>query len=330
MRDNLATVLPIGDARRKGGPIDEEASPPMAAIQNMITNGETQQAQIAKEAGLSAAALSSWLKGTYKGDNKAVEEKLSIWLAARDRKERSAATFPQFPAWVATPTANKIMNILAYAQMAGDVAVIYGGAGLGKTYTHEEYQRRNPNVWLVTMTADTAHIAAALEEIAETIGLRGIPGRAARLRRELVRKFRGTKGLLIIDEAQHLSVNALESIRAIHDATGMGLVLSGNEYVFARLTGGSRAATFAQLFSRLGKKLRLLRPDRTDAAAVLDAIQPNGEQERKALSEIALKDGALRVMVKAWRLATLFALSEGRPVDLNHIQAAWRDLGGTQ
>src|ERR1035437_1267786 len=52
----------------------------------------------------------------------------------------------------------------------------------------------------------------------------------------------GTGGLLVIDEAQHLSVAALDQIRSIHDATDLGIALVGNQQVYARLTGGNRAA----------------------------------------------------------------------------------------
>lgn len=322
MNGQTATVLNIQDGKEQQGTLRN-------TIVELINDGEANQSQIARESGVSAAAVSSWLKATYKGDNKAVESKISIWLSATIKKNDSIAILPQTPAWIATPTAKRITNVLVYAQMAGDIAVIYGGAGVGKTYSCQEYQRNYPNVWLVTMTSDTAHVAAALEEIAETIGLRGIPGRAARLRRELVRKFNGSKGLLIIDEAQHLSMAALESLRAIHDATGIGLVLAGNDYVYARLTGGSRSATFAQLFSRLGKKLRLVRPSKNDALVLLDTIGVKGKKERETLVDIALKDGALRIMVKVWRLATMIADGKGADVTYGHIQAAWRDLGGT-
>ena len=45
----------------------------------------------------------------------------------------------------------------------------------------------------------------------------------------IVQGLRGREGLLIIDEAQHLLLPALESLRSIHDATACGLVLMGNE-----------------------------------------------------------------------------------------------------
>ena len=53
--------------------------------------------------------------------------------------------------------------------------------------------------------------------------------------RMIVQGLRGREGLLILDEAQHLLLPALESLRSIHDATECGLVLMGSESVYARL-----------------------------------------------------------------------------------------------
>lgn len=300
------------------------------SIQHLLNDQDTQisQAQVARETGISPAALSAWLKGTYKGDNRAVEEKLQIWLLSRNRRSIATQTMPTAPLWIDTPTARKVFAVLAFAQMAGDLGCVYGGAGLGKTVTLRAYAEQNPNVWVVTMSPAHAGVSGALEEIAETIGLRGIPGRAARLQRELTRRLQGTGGLLIIDEAQHLGMRCLESIRALHDATGVGVVLCGNESVFARLTGGSREATFAQLFSRLGKRLRLTHPTKGDVDAMADYFQVKGSEERRMLAEIAGKPGALRGVVKTLRLSVMFAAGEGQPLGAHHIRAAWRDLGG--
>ena len=75
----------------------------------------------------------------------------------------------------------------------------------------------------------------------------------------IVQRLQGTKGLLILDEAQHLMLPALESLRSIYDTTECGLVLMGNEAVYSRLSG-RRSAEFAHLFSRVGSVLKLEKP----------------------------------------------------------------------
>ncbi len=322
MEKPLATVPPPDFAG------EDAAAGLRGQVLALLNARELNQRQISDASGVSQGALSHWLKDTYKGSNSAVEEKLSRWLESRARNVLTAGGMPKAPAWIDTPTGRKVFAVLGFAQATGDLGCIYGGAGLGKTVALRTYAERNPNCWVVTMSPAHGGVSATLEEIAETIGLRGIPGRAARLQRELVQRLRNTGGLLVIDEAQHLNMRCLEALRAIHDATGVGLVLCGNEAVFARLTGGSREATFAQLFSRLGKRLRLTRPVAGDIEALADAFNVRGSAERRLLGEIAQKPGAMRGVVKTLRLGSVFAAGKGEPMSVDHLRAAWRDLGG--
>lgn len=330
MNIQAAMIFPLETMETPPREEAEARQPLRARLMGMIERGEVQQSQAARQAGISAAALSTWLREEYKGDNGEVERKLARWLASSERRQEARDAAPSVPEWAPTPTARKIMDALHFAQASGDLAVIYGGAGLGKTCTSEEYRRQNPNVWIATMAPDTARIYPALEEIAEAANLRSIPGRAARLRRELVKRFQGTGGLLIIDEAQHLSVDALESIRAIHDATGVGLVLSGNEKVYTALFGGSRAATFAQLYSRVGKKVHVTKTSADDAAAYLAATGLRDKKLRALLASIATKDRNLRGMVKVYKLAGIMARVAGEPLQEKHVKDAWNETGGSQ
>jgi DNA transposition AAA+ family ATPase len=136
--------------------------------------------------------------------------------------------------------------------------------------------------------------------------------------------------LLIVDEAQHLKLEAVEALRAIHDSTGVGLVLSGNESVYAKLTGGTRRAEFAQLFSRVGRRLRLDRPSPGDVAAILQAWRIEGIKERELCQQIASLPGGLRGLVNVLVDATTAAQAMGRAVDLKALRAAWSDQGAMQ
>jgi DNA transposition AAA+ family ATPase len=285
------------------------------------------QGKIAKEAGLSSAALNQWLQGKYGGDNGEVENKLVKWLAARKRRAEAAETVPAVVDYIATPTGEKIKGDLSYAQATVDLGVIAGGAGAGKTYAIKSYAASSPNVWVATMRPDTACVASCLEEIGEAVGVK-MTSRAARQSRDLTRRMQGTGGLLVIDEAQHLNILAIEAVRSIYDAAGIGLVLCGNESVYARLTGGSRAAAFAQLFSRIGKRLILAQPSREDVAAIAAAYGVNGTEERKALFAISQKPGALRAVVKTLKFSAVMAAGNNDVVNHHYIISAWRGLGG--
>src|SRR5699024_622529 len=258
------------------------------------------QAVVARESGVNSSAFNRWLRGQYPGDNATIDDKIKRWLDARLERRRTEATLPAAPAWVDTPSARQVLSALSYAQMAGDITVIYGGAGVGKTLAARRYKRQAPNVWIATMTPATSVLGSALERIALTVGLRP-SGRAARIEGDIIDKLTGTQGLLIIDEGQHLCPRALEAVRSLQDATGIGVAILGNEIVYAQLTGGTRSMGFAQLFSRIGKRVRLTRPKAADVDALLDAWGINARDAQRLLHQIAKKPGALRGVTKTLR-----------------------------
>ena len=289
------------------------------------------QARIARESGLSSTTISQWLGGTYGGDNAAIEDKLTRWHETTRAQRAVADRMPAAPDYVETPTGERVVAALRYAQLAGDIAVVYGAAGLGKTTAIKRYVRTASNVWHATMTPASASVVTALEEIADAVGANVTGGGgAARLHRSICKRVTETAGLIVIDEAQHLSVAALDQVRSIHDATGIGIALVGNEAVYARMTGGNRAAYLDRLFSRIGKKVALRKATTGDISALLDAWNIGTSDCRAQLVEIASKPGGLRGLTKVLRLGSMFAAAQNRTLCCDDVRAAWRELGGAE
>lgn len=307
---------------------EAEATIDVRALVRTLMEGDKtlSQAKIAVAAGISSTTLSQWLSGSYGGDNVAIEAKMLRWAEAAQAARDQAAAMPAAPGYVETHTGSRIIGALRYAQVAGDMTVIYGGAGLGKTESIKRYKTMAPNVWHATMTKASANVVTALEVIVEALGL-GASGGANKLHAAVCKRVANTGGLLTIDEAQHLTEAALDQIRAIHDATGIGIALVGNEQVFARMTGGNRAAYLDRLFSRIGKKVRLTKPTQDDVAALLEGWNVRDSKTRNLLTDIASKPGALRGMTKVLRLASMYAAAEKRPLGYDDVRAAWKELG---
>jgi len=286
------------------------------------------QAAAAREISISPSALNQWLQGKYAGSNEEIEAKVENWLSARGREDAAAGGLPAIPAFFRSPSSQKILDTLAYGQMAGDIVCIYGGPGVGKTVSLRQHRDTNPSVWIATMAPDSAPVVPALEEVAEAVGIKDASGGARKIARAIRRRVEGTRGLLIIDEAQHLSVAALEQMRSIHDATGIGLALVGNEAVYARLTGGTRASHFAQLFSRIGSRLFISRPTIGDVRALAAAWNVKGKAELDLLQQIASKPGALRGVSKVLAYA---AMSGGEAeITVSALRHAWSNLGAQE
>lgn len=278
--------------------------------------------------GVGKTRLSQWLKGKYPGDNAAIDADVGRWLESREAAAEMEGQLPAAPEWVETTSARSVLGALRFAQMAEAVCVVYGGAGVGKTTTIRRYRSQSPNVWVVTATPACASTGALLKRIAQALGMR-TTGTVDALESAIIERVRETRGLLVIDEAQHLTHRALDGVRSIHDAAGVGLALVGNEVVYAQLTGGSRAIGFAQLFSRVAKRVRLAKAKDADVLAILDAWGIGGKEARQFCLGIGRRPGALRGLSQTLRLSTMFAFSQGKQLpELEHIRDAWADLGG--
>ena len=168
---------------------------------------------------------------------------------------------------------------------------------------------------------------AVLEYLAEAIGVPSRGMSTQQLSRSLTRRMTGSQGLILIDEAQHLTSQTLDQLRMFYDLADVGMALMGNEAVHARLEGGARAAQFAQLFSRVGMRLARPRALKGDIEQLMDAWDIAGKGERALLVQIAKRPGALRNLTKVLRMAHMLGSAEGaEAVAETHISMAWERL----
>ncbi len=281
-------------------------------------------------AGIPHSTFAAWLNGKYAGDNESITNKAETWLNQLEEQAGKKQVVPTIPAFINTKSANAFMDALWYAQNLPEISVIAGGAGIGKTIAAKEYVSTHPNCWMVTMNPAFQRQRPAMQAICQEMNL-NTKGHADALFQRVVNRVKSTKGLLIIDEAQHLSTETLDLLRSIFDAAegDIGLVLMGNISVYGRLEGGTRAAQFAQLFSRVGVKITQPTPKRGDIQAIIKAWGVIEDHElNQLLITIGKKPGALRGLTKVLQMAHML-VNEDEYLSKVHVKAAWDRLSGT-
>lgn len=219
------------------------------AIDNLreyITKSGKSQAAVGQELGISGAAISSFLAGKYKTPHTIIP-KVAMLLSINKKK----AVAPKAPDFAQTSISRTVTNAIAYAHLRGVISVVYGDAGVGKTSTVKEYVKNDPLALLITISPTYASITGVNELIAEQLGVRERVSR--RITAEIIDRLKGSGRVLIVDEAQHLTVRALNHLRCLSDESGIGIALIGNEEVYSKLRGSGKA-DFAQLFSRVGMR----------------------------------------------------------------------------
>lgn len=216
----------------------------MEALRKYITDTGKTQTAVAKELDVSTGMLSSFLKGTYKAPHTVIP-KIQELLRMREKKKIA----PRKPDYVETGISRTVLNAIKYSHIQGQVSVVYGDAGIGKTMAFRRYLEENSLAVGITISPTYSSITGVNELLAEQIGVRERVAR--RITKEIVSKLRGSGRVIIIDEAQHLTTRTLNHLRCISDESGIGICLIGNLEVYTRMKGSGKA-DFAQLFSRIG------------------------------------------------------------------------------
>ncbi|WP_233007188.1 AAA family ATPase [Rheinheimera faecalis] len=273
-------------------------------ITTLINAKRVTSGQVAQEISVSPSTLSQVLNGLYKADPVKIIEKLESWLRLREQRDANPSTDPGF---VMTPTAKLIMDDLTYAQITESIVVIYGASGVGKSKTLDEYQRTNNNVWKVTASPSRSSLTECLYEIAMELGMDQAPRTKGPLARVIRQRLKGSEGLVIVDEADHLDYPTLEELRILQEETGIGMALVGNNKVYTQLTGGRRNEDFARLFSRIAKKRGIHKTKVADVRAIAEAWNVGGSSEMNVMIQISERPGGLRLLTKTIKLAAMFA-----------------------
>lgn len=222
----------------------------ISLLRQYIQKTGKKQVEVATELGISGGLVSSFLAGSYKTPHTMIPK--IVELVSLNEKKKVT---PKEPDFAETSVSRTVFNTISYAHLRGTVAVVYGDAGVGKTCAIKEYVKRNRLALVITISPTYASITGVNELIAEQLGVRERVAR--RITREIIGKLKNSGRVLIVDEAQHLTVRALNHLRCLSDESGVGIALIGNEEVYSKLRGTGRA-DFAQLFSRIGMRKQVL------------------------------------------------------------------------
>lgn len=229
------------------------------------------------------------------------------------------------PAFVMTKCATNVMLACAYAQSHGDIALIYGEAGLGKTVALSEYANSHDNVLYIQLNSCEKSPKGVCERVLEAMG-RPVYGVDRKLVNEIVGRLTSHPRLLVLDEAQHLNQRALETLRGINDVTHTGLVLCGNPTVYDQMHG-KRQAYFAQLYSRIGIRRRATAPTKQEISSIFTQ-SPLNDECCELLHKLSIADGGLRNAVQVYNLAVVLAATTDEPLDLFHLTTSYEMVCG--
>lgn len=226
-----------------------------------------------------------------------------------------------------TPTASHISMALERAYSTSAITVIAGVPGVGKTTTCKRFVETNSYVWRCQFTRYTRTPYTVLSQIATAIDINTVyrPGELGQ-RIEATLGQRG--GMLICDEAQHLTADGFEIVRGLFDTVNdegacLGIALVGHADLMQKI------ASLPQLLGRVSAPLNIAAITPRDVDALLDKCGITDGKTRTFLRNHAGQSTGFRRIVNALKDAVTYAGSDGVALNVDHVRQAWTDLAGS-
>ncbi len=244
-------------------------------------------------AGVSPSIISSLKSGTYKGD---VDRQFKIMAAYFDAREEAKDKKSDTECYVPTSISENVYAIIKNCQLKGGLAIACGDAGIGKTRAARKFAEDNPDLSiLITVNPCLKGIRSLLKLLCQQLSVneKSIDemwlGCANKLRDKMV---------IVIDEAQHLPIKTIESLRAFSDyfidrGQTLGIALVGNLETVHNFNGNKRA-DFAQIVNRTkqNKQYYTSQISKNDIIKLFPLI--SGQREIDFMHAIAQSKQALR------------------------------------
>lgn len=235
------------------------------------------------------------------------------------------------PMFCETSIALKMGAVCSCCKQDMDMGIIVGASGLGKTENLREMKRLDRSMILVTGDPTARSVGSILLLISKLLpGVSRGNRTSGAFLMNIIDCLKGSGRLLVIDEAHFLSWEAFEVTRKIYDATGIGLVFVGQQYLYDQMRGGSRKSLlWDQIFSRVGLRAHFKGDiPMEDVSMLANKIYPAGLDNKcmEYLHGKANGPGKFRALVKLLQRAQRLAESEGAKVSLPLLQQVNRIL----
>jgi len=300
-------------------------------VSDIAQKEEWSKAETARQIGMADGTLNQFLSGKYPGRFDKINTTIQDWLENYKQSKEMVAQIPVSPSFLPTQFSKEVEDMLTAAQVMPAMVMITADAGFGKTMTARQYAATRPNCYMATISPYTKTVHASLLEISEEVGYSLQNGQ------KLVRtigtrlKRTGAGTLLIVDECQNLSDDAINQLRHFLDEYGCGIALMGNTETYNRFrTEWSDGPKYAQLKRRVFRRIKRQKPKLADLKKFIKAWGITDEKQTEFLCGVGMKPGALGQIDMTVKLAKLVAAGEGVEMKLSHLKSAWanRDVEG--
>lgn len=191
------------------------------------------QAKMAGMIDVSPGALSQWLKGEYE-PHQTIDIKVMELFEKEEAREKMIETDTKD--FVKTQITTNIWGLLDYIRKRRAISMVYGDSGVGKTKAVVEWVKDKSDVILLTARPTLSTSKEIMKTLAEELKTRAT-GTQGDIARGVIKKLKGTDKMVIVDEAQLLTIKAIDELRSLNDdpETKTAVVLVGNHPLYEKI-----------------------------------------------------------------------------------------------
>lgn len=288
-----------------------------AALREYMAKTDLSYPEVGERIGYAHESVRIFLAGDY---HLVARDDLMIRAAAWEYLQRNPIVPSQVrvsgPLFV-TENYRRIRKYFLSAVERHEICLLYGPPGTQKTFVLEhlvaERNREKKNDALYVYASARMTRLAVLKRTARAAGATVCTLTIDRLINGLVHHFRGRPGppAIVVDEAQHLTVDALEVLRELYDRSGCGLMLAGSHNLFENFVRGR--AQLEQWLSRIDHKDPLPGLLETEVREIAVRQLGNGQPAK-------LGEKQVRALVEACRVDDIFARdAAGKPTPRKYL-----------
>lgn len=230
------------------------------------TEKELSQTDVASSIAIGSATLSQWLSGTYPGNITGVTRKVKSYLGLQLEREKNPKFHLNF---TVTSVVKTIWEIADRCHQDNKLGAIYGNPGFGKTEGIKGYMKKHSDSILIETNPGWKR-RTVMRMLHRKLGMNG-EGYVDDVELDCVNRLMDTGRLVIIDEAENLDSEILNSLRRIHDHAHVGMLMVGTSTLIHNLRGKHRA--FGQLHSRAFRSIELKPISLKDVELIISNVQ---------------------------------------------------------